>query len=190
MKNIVFLAILIFIASCTNTTHNNNSNNNCTSYTNNSNSNVIVNVSLISTNDEAFKNKTKHKDTLSYKAYYIKLSIINKSDKPVAFWMMSCAWDDNFIVNNDYVRFNGWVCTVNAPIIQRLKPNDSLVLKASIFTCTSTRYQLIKTTKFGLIYIDESSCNRISDYESIMGDKSKWAKIIWSNPLYLKKETK
>ena len=42
-----------------------------------------------------------YRDTLKHKGYDIKISLINKSDNPIYYWIMNCSWDQNFIINND-----------------------------------------------------------------------------------------
>ena len=124
-------------------------------------------------------------DTSLHKAFDVKLSIINKSEEPVSFWIMTCSWDENFIINNDYISFLGWGCDSNYPRLKHLNSNSRFDLKAAVIKYDFTRYQPIKTTKFGLIFIDSAICTNIRDYDNIIGDKSKQDKIIWSNPIYL-----
>jgi len=99
---------------------------------------------------------------------------------------MTCSWDEQFLINNDYIHFCPWDCDKNFPIIQHLNPNDSIVLKASVYKREKTRRPSTLTTKFGFIYIDSTNCRNYDDYDDIMGDLSKWSRIIWSNPLYLR----
>ena len=124
--------------------------------------------------------------TKTYKAFDIKLTIENKSKEPVSFWMMTCSWEDNFIVNNDYVDFIPHECDGNFPRSIYLKSNERKELKSSILKYEMTRYQTINTTKFGLIYIDTLNSKNPLYFDEIMGDKSRHDKIIWSNAIYLK----
>jgi hypothetical protein len=148
----------------------------------NQKSEIVINAKLIRSFDSIDSQKQKHK------FYDISLSIKNKSDKPVAFWLMTCSWDENFLINNDYIYFDSWGCDSNCPWIFHINPNDSLIRKATFYQIIETRFPYIKSTKFGLIYIDSIKCRNSSDYDQIMGDKSKQDKIIWSNALYLKKQ--
>jgi hypothetical protein len=124
---------------------------------------------------------------VNHKFFDIRLSIINKSQKPVAFWNMSCSWDDNLLINNDYIHFEPWTCHANAPEIVRIKPNDSLIRTFRVVRFDFTRYQSIPSTRIGLIYLDTLVCRNWDEYDEIMGDKSKMDKIIWSNSLHLRK---
>ena len=125
------------------------------------------------------------RDKLKHKCYDIQLSIINKSYKPIYYWMMTCSWEENFLINNDYMEFQGHDCDSNFPKIFRLNQNDSVVGKTSILRYDYTRGQLIDNTRLGFIYIDSIKCKNHFDYRGIIDDKSQWDKIIWSNPLYL-----
>ena len=142
---------------------------------------IIVEANVL----RSYDTLTTYQDTTLHKAFDVKLSIINQSDVPVSFWIMTCSWDENFIINNDYIRFLGWGCLSNYPRLKRLNSNSRLELKASVIKYDFTRYQPIKTTKFGLIFIDSISCKKTRDYDNIIGDKSKQDKIIWSNRIYL-----
>ena len=142
---------------------------------------IIVNARLIRSYDSTYI----YQDTSKRKTFDIALSISNKSDKPIMFWLMDCSWDNNFLINNDYIYFNRTLCDHNYPRKVRIKQNDSLVLRTSINKYESSRYRTIETSKFGLIYVDTIACKNIHDFESIIGDKSKHDKVIWSNPLHL-----
>lgn len=142
---------------------------------------ITVNARLIRSYDSVYH----YQDTIKLKTFDIRLSIINKSTKPVSFWMMTCSWQENFIINNDYLSFNGEPCDSNIPKIRHLNPNDSLTYKTSFSKHNFSRYQTTETSKFGLIFIDSTKCADINDYLNIIGDKSKQNKTIWSNPLYL-----
>ena len=168
MRYIAFFLILAFMISCKNDKPKNIPE-------------VIVQAKLLRSYDTLNINI----DTTLHKAFDVEISIINKSSKPVSFWMMTCSWDENFLINNDYIRFIGWDCDGNFPTTKDIKPYGRIVLNASIFKNNFSRYITINSTKFGLIFIDTTSCKNIDDYNNIIGDKSKQNKIIWSNPLYL-----
>jgi len=141
---------------------------------------VFLNASLDRMYDTTLRTKVK------YKAFDIKLSIINKSNKSFCFWIMTCDWRDNFIINNDYIDFL-WdhSCDSNYPDEICIRPKECLVYNTSLIKKDHTRGQLIQPTKFGLIYIDSTKCRTDFDFENIIGDKSKHDIILWSNPLFL-----
>lgn len=171
MKIPICFTILVFLIACSTGKH----------PTNQSNSNLEIHARLIKSYDSTmiFQDSTKHK------IFDVFISIINKSDSPISFWVMSSSWFDNFIINNDYVEFISGPINHNFPIIESIEPTDSIVGRISLIKYEHTMYQTVKTTKFGFILIDSTMYQDEDDYSNIIGDKSKHDKIIWSNPLYL-----
>jgi hypothetical protein len=165
MKKIILFLMFLSTISCVNNSHDNYPN-------------INIATSVIRSYD------TYYHDSIKMKTYDIKLSIINRSNYPIAFWIMSCSWEDDFIINNDYVYFKGRNCNANFPWIRHLNPNDSLILTPTVWE-SYTEYQPVKTTKFGLIYIDSAKYKHGQDFNEIIMDKSKYDHIIWSDPLYL-----
>jgi hypothetical protein len=68
---------------------------------------IVVQAKLLRSYDTLNINTTLHR------AFDVEISLINKSNKPVSFWMMTCSWNENFLINNDYIRFIGWSCDKN-----------------------------------------------------------------------------
>ena len=167
MKKILLPLVLLSIISCT------------TQY------DPYPNIEVNATVKRAYDTIIYYNDTLKTRMFDIELSITNKSKNPISFWLMSCSREDNFIINNDYVYFRNPGCDSNVPIIYNLKSNDLISWNATIIKYYHTRYHYIKTTNFGIIFIDSIRCKSIQDYENIIGDKSKQDKIVWSNPLIL-----
>jgi len=169
MRNTIYILIILIIVSCQQSRHSDNPN-------------IIVRAKLMRSYDSVYF----HQDTLKHKTFDVKISIINKTGKPVSFCMMSSSWFDNFIINNDYMQFVSGTINHNFPVTKHLNMNDSLVFNASIERNNHTMYENVETTKFGFIFIDSSRC-RVLDisFDSIIGDRSLHDKIIWSNPLYL-----
>jgi hypothetical protein len=168
MKYFLYFFILFLVISCRNGMQKNGPN-------------IIVKASLIRSYDSLIYDR----DTSRHAAFDVKISIINKSDEQVRFWIMSSSWFDNFLINNDYMYFICGDIEHNYPKIKHLNPNDSLVYKASIIKIGSTLYQTVPTTKFGFVFIDSLRNQRDEDFYNIIGDKSQHDKIFWSNPLYL-----
>jgi hypothetical protein len=166
MKRFFYLMGLIIIGSCTNQ--------------NNYYPRLVINAKLLRSLDTM-----SYFDTLKHKGYDIQLSIANKSDKPITIWTMTCSWDENFIINNDYIRILPWECKGNFPKSFHVKPHDSLTRKLTVINIGWTHYSIISTTRFGFIFIDSLVCQNNEDFISIIGDKSK-QQIIWSNELKLK----
>jgi hypothetical protein len=137
-------------------------------------------------------------DTLVQKRFDIGLAIKNNSDHLISIWLMKCSWQDNMIINNPYIFFGGVSCDSNFPTPHKINPHDSLYLLGTLTrdlmfensckNCIGTDHVNVATTKLGLIYIDTTMCKTHDQYMSTIEDKSKWDKIIWSNPLQLNKK--
>jgi hypothetical protein len=210
MRRIYIFCILIALISCNNLKHKRKLD-------------IVVHVDLVNKNDKDFKYANIYWDTAKNKTLYLKLSIINTSEKPITFWFWYCSWWENIVTNNDYVILPPGSCDANALTLYKLKPHDSLVRKAPFYIETDYSYMRersarfgwgnidtvkyryghahdsidtniyysnihVKIAKFGLIYLDTVECKNGLAYDSIISDKSNYYnKIIWSNPLYLRK---
>jgi len=121
-------------------------------------------------------------DTILEKKYDVKLSVLNKSDKLISFWLMSCDWEENFQINNSYIFFNGHGCDKNCPHIVKINPGDSIVFKTTLLRaigydnrCKNClgRYDSgnVETTKIGLLLVESKDCKNMDDYFNTMGEK-------------------
>jgi hypothetical protein len=138
------------------------------------------------------------KDSVNEKRFDIELSLINRSNKKVSFWIMTSCWEENFFINNSYIFFVPHNCNHNFPTIVMINPFDS-----ALYTTTLRRILgfdnpcknciglppewTVKDTKVGFLFIDSTKCKNEDDYEKYMGDKSIWDKLIWSNSITLNK---
>jgi hypothetical protein len=108
---------------------------------------------------------------------------------------MTCSWEYNFLINNDYIFFVGKDCVGNYPRAVKMKLGDSVILNTTFHRsiridnpcrgCIES-FSEVAATKIGLIWIDKKECKDILEYFDILDDKSRWNKIIWSNSLYLR----
>ena len=142
---------------------------------------IILNARLIRSYDTLFKDQ----DSIKRKTYDIQLSIINNSSGPISFWMMNCSWEDNILINNDYMSFRSQSCTRNFPELFILKVNDTIFRKVTISNFYPTLSFLVPSTRFGLIYFDSTKIKHDRDFLNLLRDKYYHDKIFWSNPLYL-----
>jgi hypothetical protein len=141
----------------------------------------------------------KNTDTLVQKRFDIGLSIKNNSNHLVSIWLMTCSWQENVIINNPYIYFGDINCDSNVPMPHKIKSHESLYLTGTLTrdlmfensckNCIGTDNLVnVAATKIGLIYIDTVMCATYDQYDITIEDKSKWDKIIWSNPIYLNKK--
>lgn len=137
-------------------------------------------------------------DSIKQKFFDISLTIKNTSDTTIAISLMSCSWDDNFIVNNNYIYIEGQGCDNNFPTLVEFKPGESKVFTTTLaksikfdFPCKGCApFPPVETTKLGLIIIDDVFGRKPekTNYFLAMEDKSTWT-IVWSNALYLLTES-
>lgn len=134
-------------------------------------------------------------DSVTQKMFDVQLTIRNTSEKPVFIWLMSCSWEDNFLINNSYIYIKGHACDKNVPEIVELKPNESKSYTTTLIKSIKFDYapehtvygKQVETTKMGLIIVNDVNKEDLKsflNYRLLMDDKSTW-KIIWSNPLFL-----
>jgi len=57
-------------------------------------------------------------DSLKEKKFDIEISLNNNSDSAISIWLMSCSWEENFLINNVYIYFKGWRCSKNIPTVE------------------------------------------------------------------------
>jgi hypothetical protein len=182
MRQFFFILLAVLTISCSHNEPHKVVENSRTSWSSDSVNDVFINVRLIRSYDSIYV----YEDSINRRTHDISIAIVNTSKFRVSFWIMICSWDTDFLINNDYIRFCLWGCDSNYPILRHLNPNDSLILKASVCKWDSTPNPFTLTTKFGFKYIDSTKCKNLHAYGEIKGDMSKWDKIIWSNPLYLR----
>ena len=71
-------------------------------------------------------------DSVKQAFFNISLTIKNTSDTIISIALMSCSWQDNFIVNNDYIYILGEDCDNNFPTGVEFKPGESKVYKTHL----------------------------------------------------------
>ncbi len=132
------------------------------------------------------------KDTVSEKRFDVDVTIKNISSKSMFIWLMSTSWEDNFLINNNYIYFAGRDIDHNFPTLVEIKPQESKLYRSTLvksikfdYPCQNCIYgKQVETTKLGLIVITDVYKAEYADYNTLMEDKSKW-NIVWSNALYL-----
>ncbi len=134
-------------------------------------------------------------DSVKQKQYDIEVTLKNNSQQPIYIWLMSCSWEDNFKINNNYINFYTLGCDKNVPELVKINEGENKIYKITLAKsikfenpCENCIYgPQVETTKLGLIIIDDifkPKLNPFLDYNLAMEDESLW-KIIWSNSLYL-----
>ena len=134
-------------------------------------------------------------DSVIQKHFDIEVKLKNNSTEPIFIWLMSCSWDDNFLINNNYMYFRVEGCDKNIPVLIKINQGESKTYKSTLsksikfeYPCKNCLYgPQVETTKLGLVLIDDifqPKLDGLFGYDLAMEDKSLW-RIIWSNPLHL-----
>lgn len=133
-------------------------------------------------------------ESVVMKSFDTEMTISNTSKDSIFISLMTCSWDDNFLVNNDYMFMRGWGCDHNFPDFVGFKAGESKVFKITLdksikfdYPGGNVYFPEELTTKLGLIvtkvtYEPKPYIFTQDPFTPI--DRSSWS-IIWSNPLYL-----
>ena len=132
---------------------------------------------------------------INNKRYDIQVSLENQTDSIVNIVMMTCSWDESFIINTPYITYAVGDCNSNHPQIITINSHSKKLLTTTlekskyIHECESCpEYSKSVILKLGLIYITEVKDKPFyKEYFRIMEDKSLW-NIIWSTPLKIDKQ--
>lgn len=132
--------------------------------------------------------------SVKQKYFDVTVKFTNTSDRKIGIWLMRCSFENNLLVNNNYIFIQGNICDKNFPSPVEFQPGESkdykLTLAKSIkfdYPCEDCIHgRQVEETKIGLIVVDDFYNRKLNwlNYDLAMEDKSKWT-IIWSNSLYL-----
>ena len=136
--------------------------------------------------------------SIKERRFDIDATVRNTSMKTIYIWLMTCSWEDGFIINNNYMTFRRAGCLSNYPTLIELKPGKEEHFRTTLAISIKFDHpppntifgKQIAATKLGLVItndIYEKIGASSMDYRLSMEDKSSWRKIVWSNPLYLLK---
>ena len=134
-------------------------------------------------------------DSLEQTNYSVEIELKNESKRPIFLWLMICSWEENFLINNDYIRYIGQGCDKNYPELVEISSGNVKKLAVTLRRLIDLQNpnddrpsQLqIPQTKLGLILVDNLFKPKLKDflgYLVAIKDKSSW-NIVWSNPLVL-----
>ncbi len=151
------------------------------------------NKELIKRNDYYVKG-----DSIKQTFFDISLTIKNTSDTIVSITLVTCSWQDNFIVNNSYIYIDGEDCDSNFPTDVEFKPGEGKVYKTTLIKSIKLDYPCkgcapfppVETTRLGLIILNDPFGRKAKTVNYFLGmeDKSTWT-MVWSNPLFLLTES-
>jgi hypothetical protein len=136
-------------------------------------------------------------DSVIVHYYDITIEIENVGERDIYIWMMTCSWQHNFEINNNYINFYHRGCDSNFPIREKIKSKSKITFNGTVRKNLKFDYpnensvygKQIELTKVGLIIIDDfyKPNREMVNYSLNMEDKSKY-KLIWSNGINLFRE--
>jgi hypothetical protein len=190
MLRISFIIVLIF--SATSYLHAQNASDSLIVEIKVKNEHFVTHSKKIAERMYRYENLDITKDTVTEKRFDIELTIKNVTKSSKFIWLMSCFWENNFFVNNNYIFIEGHACDKNIPTIVEIKSNESKIYNTTLvksikfdYPCKNCIYDLqVEETKLGLILISDITKEDYIDYTLNMEDRSKW-RFIWSNSLFL-----
>jgi hypothetical protein len=103
------------------------------------------------------------KDSVSEKRFDVEVTIENTTSKSIFVWLMSTYWEENFLINNNYIFFAGRDIDHNFPKLVEVKPKGRKVYYTTLvksikfdYPCKNCIYgPQVETTRLGLIVISD-----------------------------------
>ncbi len=142
--------------------------------------NMKVQVKISNKLDDEFRNK---KTTF----YSVNIDLINDTDSTVSFWLMSCSWQDNWIINSDSVRFYYQGCDSNFPELKQILSGQKLTFIGILQVLSPLKTGIEKDFKIGFVEIKQHEYLVNSDFRNVLLAKIKDKKdIIWSKAFKFK----
>jgi hypothetical protein len=139
-----------------------------------------VQVKISNKLDDEFRNK---KTTF----YSVNIDLINDTDSTVSFWLMSCSWQDNWIINSDSVRFYYQGCDSNFPELKQILSGQKLTFIGILQVLSPLKTGIEKDFKIGFVEIKQHEYLVNSDFRNVLLAKIKDKKdIIWSKAFKFK----
>lgn len=131
--------------------------------------------------------------------YDISIDIENLGERDIYIWMMSCSWQNNIVINNNYIHYYSQGCDSNFALPEKIKSKSKITFNGTVRKDLKFDYpdensvygDQVELTKVGLILIDDiyEPNRKTFDYFLMMHDKSKH-QFIWSNGINLLTENK
>jgi|WetSurSiteA1Bulk_404760.scaffolds.fasta_scaffold00972_1 hypothetical protein len=107
--------------------------------------------------------------------------ITNSTSSSIKFWVYSCFYNLNFLLNNNDYSIIYNTCDANSPELFELKPNQTFSVPLIIKNNDLKRVKW-SDFKIGFIMVHENQNDFKCDLEqTILGLKEKGEQIIWSN---------
>jgi hypothetical protein len=118
--------------------------------------------------------------------YSADIDLVNTTDSTISFWIMDCAWQWNFISNNNRIRLYYEGCDYNQERIQKIDKNQKVTFNAILVLSDSLKTN--NKFKLGFILIKEKEISLVPGLplgfiDSLNYKKENKKDIIWSKNL-------
>lgn len=119
--------------------------------------------------------------------YLTNIELVNNTDSTFKYWTMTCAWQVNWVSDNDSLRLLQEDCTRNFPVIEEINMRDKVLYKGIICVKNNLINVEEQSFKLGLVLIKDTDLSESSDFLDTLFLKSHNGKyILWSEPFQLK----
>ena len=136
-----------------------------------------VNIDVIGKINPSFVNEKEGE------FYSVKISLVNKTDSTLRFWVMSCSWQDNWVFNSNDIIFYRDNCLKNIMKVKELAPNGILTYTGVLAVRTNQISKRLKNLRLGFIFVRENEFSYLSkmDYHKILLEqKDENRDVFWS----------
>ena len=115
--------------------------------------------------------------------YSVCMQLINNTICADSFWLMSCSWEDNFILNSDSLRFYNRGCDNNYPLLKIIKGGEKLVFDGILQVFIEFNSEKEINCSIGFVVLRSKDYSDTLDFRKILFNKIERQKdIIWSKP--------
>jgi hypothetical protein len=130
----------------------------------------------------------KIKSTDKSDLYSASIKMTNNTDKVFRFWIMTCSWQDSWIVNDKSFWLLGEPnCDSNFPDLIELKPNQSVSYECRFGKNKNVRISNKEGCKVGFVFVGEKENSHMDNvFQEVVEDKIARRKdVIWSQSFNL-----
>jgi hypothetical protein len=120
--------------------------------------------------------------------YTIQIKLINNTDSTIRYWMMSCAWQDNWVFESKLLELVFPGCDSNAPWLFEIKPGKDTLYNGILHVKNLNDSIKNENLRIGFIFIRDNAITKMEMWSFDRFDQliKERKEIIWSEPFKLK----
>ena len=119
---------------------------------------------------ERLKPETLGLDTGRFYSLHIELT--NFTDSIIAFWTMSCSWEENWISEDNSIKFL-IDCHKNIPMLVRIKPNQTISYDGIVELISRINFITPNDYRLGFLLLKEEEVNSMIEFNDLLCYKIK-----------------